>query len=180
MGNGTLVRNAPDCSAAIFADKERAVLRDGKSRGAPPDLFIREDETNHEILVFPSWLAVLVERKTHNFVAGADGSVPGTMKRDERVTVVFGREIPALIEHDLERSRVGLEEHIGYGDTVFQVGVLAFVARIFVVANVEPWPAVKGSLLDMRRVIEGRVVSKAVSFIDHSPKLSRTRLKSNP
>jgi len=41
------------------------------------------------------------------------------MKRNERIAAEFGREILAIIEHDLERSRVSLEEQIEDGDTVF-------------------------------------------------------------
>lgn len=67
------------------------------------------------------------------------------MQRDECAAVIFGREILALIELDLERRGVGLEEHIGDAHVVFQVGMLAFVARIFMAAYVKPRPAVEGA-----------------------------------
>lgn len=60
-----LVYETHQIVAAIIADKKRTVLCDGKSRWTPPDLFIRYEQTDHEIVVFPRWLAVLVERKTH-------------------------------------------------------------------------------------------------------------------
>ena len=179
MRSGTLVRNAPDGPVAIFGDKQRAILCDGKSRGAAPHLFIRDDETSHEIFILPRRFAALIEEQADYFVAGADGAVPGTVERDKGTALVFGREIIALVKQDLECSRVSLEEHIGDGDPVFQIAVLAFVARIFMAADVKPRPAIEGAFLNMRRVIEGSVVSKAVSLVDDGPEFACGGLKGN-
>ena len=91
------------------------------------------------------------------------------MQSDEGAPVIFGREILAFIEHDLEGSRVGLDKHIRNGYAVLQVGVLAFMARIFVAADVKPWPAIEGAFLDISRVIKGSVISEAISLIDDCP-----------
>ena len=104
MRSGTLVRNAPDGPVAVFGDKQRAVLCDGKSRGTAPYLFIRDDKAGHEILILTGRFAVLIEEQTDHFVAGADGAVPGTVKRDKGAAAVFGREIVALVKQDLEGS----------------------------------------------------------------------------
>ena len=177
MGSRTLVRNAPDGPVAIFGDKQRAILCDGKSRGAAPHLFIRDDETSHEIFILPRRFAALIEEQADYFVAGADGAVPGTVECDEGAAVVFGREIVALVKQDLEWSRVSLEEHIGDGDAVFQISVLSFVSRIFMAADIKPRPAIEGAFLDVRRVIEGSVTSEAVSLVDDGPELACGRLK---
>jgi hypothetical protein len=91
------------------------------------------------------------------------------MQSDEGAPVIFGRKILAFIEHDLEGSRVGLDEHIRNGYAALQVGVLAFMTRIFVAADVKPWPAIEGAFLDISRVIKGSVISEAISLIDDCP-----------
>ena len=61
---------------------------------------------------------------------------------------------------------MGLDEHIRNGYAALQVGVLAFMARIFVAADVKPWPAIEGAFLDISRGIKGSVISEAISLFD--------------
>ena len=74
---------------------------------------------------------------------------------------------------------MGLDEHIRNGYAALQVGVLAFMARIFVTADVKPWPAIEGAFMDISRVVKGSVISEAISLIDDCPYLACRRLYGN-
>src|SRR4051812_42151102 len=59
---------------------------------------------------------------------------------------------------------------------VGQVGSLALVARLRVLADEKPRPAVERAVLHRRGVLEGRVVTQAVTLVDHRPELAAPRL----
>ena len=51
------VADAPDGLAAIFADKQTAVFRNGNSDRATPDFAFGSDEASYEILIFATRVA---------------------------------------------------------------------------------------------------------------------------
>jgi hypothetical protein len=72
----------------------------------------------------------------------------------ESAALIFGWEIVTFVELDLERGGVRLHKNIRNCDFVLQVGVFAFVPRIFVVTEKIPGPTVEGAGLNMRGVFK--------------------------
>ena len=61
-----------------------------------------------------------------------------------------------------------LEEHIGNDDLLRQFRVLAFEARILMIAHVEPRPAIEAAFLHMGDVIGHQIVAElSRSFTEH-------------
>jgi hypothetical protein len=62
---------------AVLTDEETAIFGNGDANRAAPDFAFGRDETGHEIFVFAARFAGrVIERHTHNFVAGALHPVP--------------------------------------------------------------------------------------------------------
>src|SRR5437868_10261507 len=58
--------------------------------------------------------------------------------------------------------------------------MLAFMQRILVVPNVEPWQAVESARRDMADVIRHQIVAELVTLVRAHPKLVRLRTKFYP
>src|SRR5256714_690903 len=58
--------------------------------------------------------------------------------------------------------------------------MLSFVARVLVISDVEPRPAVESAALDVADVIRHQIVAELVAFVCAHPKLIRSRTKFNP
>ncbi|CDX27565.1 hypothetical protein MPL3356_70065 [Mesorhizobium plurifarium] len=167
--------HAPYCAVAVLGQDQRAVLGHGDADRPAPDLVVRHDEAGGEILIFAGRLAVL-EFQPHHLVAGADIAVPRTVQRDEGVALIISRKIAAFVEGDVERRRMRLHQHIRNGDLAGEVGASALVARVLVVADIVPGPAVESAFLHRGRVFEGGVVAKLVALVDDAPERAGRRL----
>src|SRR4051794_32508592 len=85
-----LVTNLPDCVAAIFADKQAAVLQLRHAGWPAPDLsFIRAHHpSGDEIFRLPCRFAAF-ERHKHNRIADALFPVRGSMEGEECASVIL-------------------------------------------------------------------------------------------
>ena len=122
------------------------------------------DESGEKILIFAGCVAVL-HRQSNHFVAGALGAIPRAVLAGESVALELGRELRALVEDHLERSKVRVDDDIGRDDFGLQFGMLANVARILVSAHVPPRPAVEAAFLHVRHVVGHEVVAEAIALI---------------
>src|SRR3954465_9429151 len=99
------------------------------------------------------------------------------MEGDESVALVFGREIVTGVEGDAEWGGMRLEQDVGDGHPSGEIRSRTLMARILVVADVVPWPAIEGVLLDLRRIFERGVVAELVAFVDGAPQALGRRLQ---
>src|SRR5262245_35303375 len=95
---GTAIRHAPNGPARVIGDQQRSVLHDCQGSRTSPHLgpmLTRDPETRHKIFVTPVRPAVL-EPYPHNFVAGRLRTVPGALKRHERIAAILGGKLLAV------------------------------------------------------------------------------------
>ena len=71
----------------------------------------------------------------------------------EDSAVVFGGALVASVQAQVKRSRVRLHEHIWDDDFVRELRMFPFVARVGVIPDVEPRPAVKAAWAHTANVI---------------------------
>src|ERR1700675_3384535 len=83
--------------------------------------------------------------------------MPRAVLGGEDITGVFRRELLPGVERDAERSGMGLEQNVGHGDAVLEIGPRAAVPRIFVGADIVPGPAVKRAFSDPGDVVAGDI-----------------------
>src|SRR3979490_2980355 len=81
------------------------------------------------------------------------------------IAAIFSRKCIPVVEGEPKRSRVRLDENIGNGDLPFQMRTFAGVPRIFVAADIVPWPPVECPFAHPRDVIRHQIVSHTVAFI---------------
>src|SRR5271163_5359623 len=91
------------------------------------------------------------------------------MQREEGVASIFGGKLIRRIEGDGERRRMRLNENVGRRDVVRQIGPLVLVARVLMVAEIIPGPAIEGALRYMRYVVGRQVVAESVALVDGAP-----------
>src|SRR5229473_614987 len=73
-----------------------------------------------------------------------------------------------------------LDQHIGYGDLIPQVGSFAAMARIFVGAQIVPRPAVERAVAHARDEVRDEVVAKIVALVGRAPEVARLRMHGEP
>ena len=150
-------------------------MRHAAADRTAPDALVVVNEADKEILIFTGRLAVL-HQEAHDFVAGALRTVPRAVQRDERVAFIFGGKLIRRIEGDSERRRMRLNENVGRRDVVRQIGPLVLVARVLMIAEIVPGPAIEGALRHMRRIVGRQVVAKPVALVDGAPERARSGL----
>src|SRR5690349_11634005 len=133
-------------------------MGDGDADRPAPDLAVADDEAGDEILIFAGWNAVL-EADADYLVAGALRPVPGAMLGRERIAAILGGKVVAVVEGHAKRGRMRLDQHVRRGDPAFQVAPRAGMARILMVADVEPGPAVEGILAHPRDIIGHQIIA---------------------
>src|SRR6185437_4084114 len=106
--------------------------------------------------------------------------IPGSMFSGKNVAAILSRELLALVESHLQRRDVRLDQHVGNNDFIFQFGMLAFVTRILMSANVIPGPAIEASVLDVSDVIRRQIVADLIPLVYRAPELSRFRIDRLP
>ena len=142
---------------------------------AAPDALVVIDEADKEIFVCARRLAVLYQ-EAHDFVARALRAIPRAVQRDEGAASVFRGKLIRRIEGDAERRRMRLKENVGRRDAVREIGPLVLVARVLMVAEIVPGPAIEGAFRNMRCIVGREVVAKSVAFVDGAPERARSRL----
>ena len=65
-----------------------------------------------------------------------------------------------------------LEEHVGHDHFVFQLGMLAGVARVLMAAGVIPGPAVEAAFLHVGDVVGRQVVAEQVALVGRAPEVA--------
>src|SRR5258705_9387375 len=73
-----------------------------------------------------------------------------------------------------------LDQHIGYGDLIPQVGSFAAMARIFVGAQIVPRPAVERAVAHARDEVRDEVVAKIVALVGGAPEVAGLRMHGEP
>src|SRR5262252_8838229 len=117
-------------------------MRDCDPDRARPNGRVVHHKSRHEVLVFAGRNPVLQEHADH-LVAGALRAVPRAVLGRKRIAAVFRGELVIVVEHHSHGRRMGLDQHVGYGDLVLEVGPFAAMARIFVGPQIVPRPAVE-------------------------------------
>ena len=92
------------------------------------------------------------------------------------VAAIVGGELRAVVERDAERRGMGLEQHVGRRHGLGEIVAPPREARVLVVADVEPRPAVEGARLDAGRVVGRQVVAERVALVDRAPQRRGLRL----
>ena len=98
------------------------------------------------------------------------------MQRDEGVALVVGGELVRAIKGDGERRGMRLNENVRRRDGVREIGPLVLVARILIVAEIVPGPAIEGALRYMGYVVGRQVVAESVALVDRAPEGARSGL----
>lgn len=111
--------DAPDGFGTVVGDEERPVEGDGYTDRTAPDVAIVYDESGHEIFVFSAGMAGLVKRHANQFIANANGFVPGAMFGGEDVACIFRRKLLAVVEGQLQGCVVRIQNHVGCDDFGF-------------------------------------------------------------
>jgi hypothetical protein len=68
----------------------------------------------------------------NHFVPRGHGPVPRPVFRRENFTLILLGKFVALVERQLQRGIMGLQENIRHNHLVTQVGMLSRMARVFV------------------------------------------------
>src|ERR1700730_945328 len=137
--------DAPDCAVAVLGKDERAAFRLHHPDRPAPDRRIVDHEAGDEVFVFAGRHAVLHDR-ADDLVPGARRPVPGAVLGREDAALELGRELVAGIEHQLQRCRMGLDQHVRNDDLVLEIGALARVLWILMRPHIVPRPAIETAL----------------------------------
>ena len=87
----------------------------------------------------------------------------------ENVALIFGRELFAVIERQLQRCVVRMQDYIGSDNFTLQLRMLSLVARILMITHVPPGPSVEASIPHASNVVGNEVVTQPVALIDRTP-----------
>ena len=112
-----------------------------------------------------------MQGNANNLVPHANRFVPRPMLRRENISLVLRREFISLIERELQRSVVGLQQYIGHDRLILQLGMLARMPRILVRPQIPPRPSIKPAFLHMRDVVGHKVIAQRVALIHRAPQL---------
>ncbi len=140
-----LIGHAPDRAAAVIADEQRAVMRHRDADRAAPDASVVADEAERGN-PRTRRSACRPSSRAHDLVAGERRAIPRAVQGDEGVAFVVGGKLIRRIEGDAERRRMRLNENVGHRDAFREIRPLVLVARVLMVAEIIPGPAIEGAL----------------------------------
>ena len=69
-----------------------------------------------------------------------------------------------------------LNEHVGRRDAPREIRPLVLVARVLMIAEIVPGPAIEGALRHTRRVVGRQIVAQPVALVDGAPERARCGL----
>src|SRR5471032_2763592 len=166
------VTHAPDRLISVFAEEEAAVFGDGNTDGTPPHVSVGGDETSYEIFVVaPRSSGRFIERDPDDLVTCPSLAIPGTVEGRKDVALIFRRKFGAFVETEIERGRVALDEHVRRQNLAGKLGMLARVARVLMISEIKPWPAIEPSRLHVADVIWHQIVAQFIAFVSAHPEL---------
>src|ERR1700690_2989893 len=87
----------------------------------------------------------------------------------ERVAAIPLGKLGSFVEGDAKRSGMRLNQDVGNGNLARQFRMRAGMARVLMIAEVVPRPAVKTVVFNMRDVIGGNVVAQFITLVHASP-----------
>ena len=73
-----------------------------------------------------------------------------------------------------------LDQHVRHGRAAGEIGPLAVVPRIVVIADIAPGPAVEGARADPCGVVGRQIVAEHVALVDDAPQLVGRRPNGHP
>src|SRR5579863_2406781 len=156
----------PDGRRGFIRHIQGAVLACYDADRPAPGLSVGRQKTGQEILVYAIGFP-FVQRHAHDFMTRDVGPVPRPVLSREQIAAVFGGELRTVIEGQAERGVVRLQQNVGDDD-----GIDGFVGRpgnfrprVFVLADIEPRPAVEAMLLDRGDVIGNEIVAQVVALV---------------
>src|ERR1035441_7237681 len=165
----------PDGTRSVIGHEQRSVLRFRNTHRPSPDFAVGGHEPGEEVFILSGGVAVL-HRQPNDLVAGALGAIPRAMFRSKSVTVVFSRELRALVEEHFKRSKMGIHEDIWRDHLGLQLGMLSGVARILLAAvgapKKDPRPAIKSTFLHVRHVVWHEIIAQPVALVGGAPQLA--------
>src|SRR6185503_13873925 len=100
------------------------IVGDRNSNWPSPDLRVVGDKSGEKVLVFSRWRPIF-EANSDDFVAGTLGSIPGSVFRGETVAVIFRWKHDAVVKYQAKGCRMSLDENVGNGDLLLQIGALS-------------------------------------------------------
>src|SRR6266446_2174804 len=71
---------------------------------------------------------------------------------------------------------MGLDEHVGYGDLMLEIGPLACMPGVLIAADIEPRPSIERIFADPRDVVGHQIVAEAVALVGGAPRRAALRL----
>ena len=164
---------------AVVADQQRSVPCNRHAARLCPGAAVVNDEPGQEILVVVGRHAIL-QVDAHDLVAGAEAAVPRAVQRDERIAHVLGRKrgraLRGVVERDGRGRRVRREQHIRHGDPALEVRALSGHARILVVTEVVPGPAVELARAHARDVVGDEIIAQVVALVGRAPEVAAARV----
>src|SRR5579862_2332450 len=166
--------DTPNRAARVLGDEQGAILVHRDADRAAPDFGIADDKSGGEVVVLAGRHAVLYY-DADDFVAGSLGSVPRPVFGGENIAAVLLWKLRPVIECQTERGRMGLQQHVGNGDFIFEIRPLAAVSRILIGADVVPGPAVESAFAHARDVVGRHVIAEPVALIGRAPDGVRRR-----
>src|SRR5579862_9949842 len=125
-------------------------------------------------------MTVAVQRHTNHLVSHSYRLVPRTVLGSKNVSSILRRKFIRLVERDLQRGIMRLQQHIRHNRFILQLRMLPCMSRILMTPDVPPWPAIKSALLHMRDVIRHEVVAERVTLVHRAPQLPGPRIHADP
>ena len=152
-------------------------MGDGDAHRTAPDIPVIDHETGEKIVVLAGRNPVIQTHADH-LVGGARAPVPGAVLRGENIAAILGGERGAAgfgrgIKRHLQRGRVSLQQHVGNRHLAGEVGPLAGMAGVLVIAQIKPGPAVEGTLFHACDVVRHEVIAQAVTLVGRGPQIAR-------
>src|SRR6266480_8005496 len=99
------------------------------------------------------------------------------MECGENIAFVFSRKLIAAVKTKIQRGAMRLEKHVRDNDLIGKIDMFSFVARIDMVADVKPWPAIESAGAHAADVIGRKIVADFVALVRAHPQLIRARAK---
>src|SRR5580692_4795469 len=122
----------------------------------------------------------LVKRYADQFVAYAYRFIPGAVLRCKDVALIFCRELLALVEGQLKRGIMRLQDDVWSKDLFPELGMFALMSRVLVAAHIPPRPAVEPPVLHVGDVVRDQVIAECVALVHRAPECAGLRIDGEP
>ena len=110
----------PDRSSGILRYEKRAIVGDRDPNGPTPHLGVVGDKAGKKVLV-PTVRKSFPQSNPNYLVSRALRSIPGSVLGGKAVAAIFGRKHPAIVKHQSQGRRMGLDEDVGSRDPSLQI-----------------------------------------------------------